>query len=687
MADITQAFAAAVERHQAGDVAAAEKHYRAILTHVPDHAATLCNLGALLATQEKIAEAAQCYSLCLSAHPGYADAHYNFGNLYRRVGQWPEAIREYEACLRSAPEHTGAHFNLGLTFANQGEFSTAANCFRRVLAIDPNIADAHSRLGDILLRSGNAESGAASFRRYIELKPHDHRGYNNLALALANLGRADEAIVYLKQALTLKPDYAEAYNTLGLAYEQIGKKDDAADSYTKAVSLKPDFADAWSNLGTNLTEAGRADEAIEALRQSLAVRPNSAQVHSNLLLTLNYTSRLTPKQVLEEHKHWAARFAGSEKPKTRTLDRRPDRVLKIGYISADFRGHTVSGFIETLLTHHDRKNFHITAYANLPRPDETTERMKQQADEFRMIVGLSDTAADDLIRSDAIDILIDLSGHTAGNRMELLARKPAPLQMTLFGYPNTTGLEAVDYRITDEIADPPGMTESLSVEKLLRVQGLAWVYKPPVDAPPLSSLPALVNPSLTFGCLNNPAKVSDLCLETWAKLLAAIPHSRLVLLAGQSARGAQRLTERFLAAGVSRDRLELVFRLPPKDYFEAYQLMDLTLDPFPYNGGVTTCDSLWMGVPVLTVAGDSYVSRQGASIMTHVGLSEFIAENPSHLIELAKTWANNKEWLADIRLGLRRLMTNSPIADGVRYVRALEAALRTAWLKHLANPG
>jgi predicted O-linked N-acetylglucosamine transferase (SPINDLY family) len=215
------------------------------------------------------------------------------------------------------------------------------------------------------------------------------------------------------------------------------------------------------------------------------------------------------------------------------------------------------------------------------------------------------------------------------------------------------------------------------------VDGLAWAYRPPTDAPPLASLPALVNPFITFGCLNNPAKISDRCLETWAKLLAAIPKSRLVLLAGQSARGAARLTDRFLAAGVRRDRLELVFRLPTREYFEAHNLIDLMLDPFPYNGGVTTCDALWMGVPVLAVAGESYLARQGASIMTHVGLSEFVAESPEQLVELAKTWAANKEWLADIRLGLRKQMMKSPVADGVRYVRSLESALRQAWLRYV----
>lgn len=678
--DVTQEFAAAVERHQAGDLSAAEQHYRNLLSHTPQHPAALCNLGVLLAVQNKFAESAQCYSNCLAIAPGYPDAHYNFGNLYRRVGQWPEAVGEYRACLANQPDHTGACFNLGLALSNLGDLAAAGDCFRRVISNEPQYADAYNRLGDNLLRSGRADSAVEAFRKYVELKPNDARGLNNLALALANLSQPDEASVLLQKALAIKPDYPDAYNTLGLVLEQQGAKDEAADCYLKAVDLKPDYADAWSNLGTNLTEAGRADEAIAALRKSLAARPNASQIHSNLLLTLNYTSHLTPLQVSEEHRQWAAKFV-PDKAEYAPKDRSPDRKLRIGYISADFRSHTVSGFIEHLLTHHDRSQFHVTAYANMPRSDETTDRFRKLADGFRNFIALTDHAALEVIRNDEIDILIDLSGHTAGNRLELLGLKPAPLVMTLFGYPNTTGMTAVDYRITDEVADPPGMTETLYEEKLLRVHGLAWAYRPPVDTPDVAPLPALGNPSLTFGCLNNPAKISDLCLETWARLLAAIPHSRLVLLAGQSHRGAERLTDRFKAVGVARNRLEFVFRLPTADYFKTHNSIDMMLDPFPYNGGVTTCDALWMGVPVLTIAGNSYLSRQGASIMTHVGLSEFIADNPDHLIEVGKTWAANKEWLADIRQGLRQQMIRSPIADGKRYVQALEATLRLAWLR------
>ncbi len=688
MADITQVFAAAVEFHQAGDLPAAERMYRSILLKLPNHSATLCNLGAVLVRQDKLDEAAQCYAMCLAASPGYPDAHYNFGNLYRRVGQYREAIAEYTSCLRGNANHASSHFNMGLAYTAIGDLGAAAESFRQTIGIEPQHSDAYNRLGDVLLRSGQINEGIEQFRRYVALRPNDPRGLNNLGLAIANGGRPTEAVELLHRAIALNPEYADAHNTLALAYEALGKKDDATAHYREAVRINPNYADAWSNLGTNLTEQGRVDEAIDALRKSVEIRPSAAPIQSNLLLTMNYSSHLSPQEVAREHLHWGQLFAPGGMPASPAIiDANPNRRLHVGYLSGDFRAHTVAGFIELLLTNHDRTQFHVTAYAQVARPDDKTLFLQKKADRWRAIPGMNDEQLANQIRSDKIDILIDLSGHTAGNRLLAMAYRPAPIQATLFGYPNTTGLPAVDYRITDEISDPSGQTEPFYVERLLRLDGLAWAYHPPSDAPAVALLPSADRTTFTFGCLNNAAKISDECLATWAKILLEVPTSRLVLLAGQSQAAAKRLIEQFAVKGVAHDRIELVFRLPRKDYFEAYSMIDLALDPFPYNGGVTTCDALWMGVPTLTIAGASYVSRQGASILTHIGLSEFIADSPSNLIELAKVWSSNREWLAEIRAGLRSQMAKSAVADGPGYVRRLEAGLRQVWKERIANGG
>ncbi len=682
MSDLNAEFAAAVQKHQSGDHAAAEAAYRAILKKFPAHAPTLCNLGVLLAKANKLQEAADCYNLALAATPGYPDAHFNLGNIYRRSNQLREAAYHYRGCLTANPSHGGAAYNLGLVCSAANDLPGAIECFRLVTKLEPTNGDAFGRLGDALVRAGQLPDGLVAFRKAVELKPNDPRSLHNLGLGLSSSGQLAEAHDVLQKALKLNPEYAEAHNALGLNLEAQGRKDDAMFHYQEAVRLKPDLADGWSNLGTNLGEQGRAEDAVSCLRESLNVRPNAAPIHSNLLLMLNYSSRLTPDQVLAEHLAWGERFGGptpNAPPVPQPHD--PNRVLRVGYLSADFRAHTVAGFIETLLTHHDRERVEVYAYANVLRPDEVTSRLRPLADHWRSIGGQPDEQVFEQVRADNLDVLIDLGGHTAGNRLLVLAARAVPVQATLFGYPNTTGLKAVDYRITDPISDPPGRTEGHYAEALLRLPEVAWVYAPPAAAPPVTPLPAASKRPFTFGCLNNPAKISDACLAAWARLIQSIPGTRLVLLAGQAQGGAKRLMQRFTEAGILRDRIELVLRLTKDKYFEKYSEFDVALDPFPYNGGVTTCDALWMGVPVLTVAGPSYVSRQGAMQMLTVGLPEFVADSPEGLVQLAKQWTTRRPELAQIRAGLRERLARSPLADGKRYVRNLENALRTAWRK------
>ena len=670
-------FQAAVARHQAGDLAAAEQLYHAVLVRHPNDAPSLCNLGAICARTGRPDEAADCYRRALAAHPGHADAHFNLGNLYRRSGRLAEADAAYAACQAARPDHAPAAFNRGLVALGLDDLPAAADHFRRAAELDPPDAESHARLGDVCLRAGRPDDALAAFRRSADLRPGDARGRYNLGLTLSQCGRPADALAELRQALTLRPDYPEAHNALGLVLDAAGRKDDAHAHYREALRLRSDFADAWSNLGMNLCESGRADDGIAALRRAVELNPSAAHVHSNLVLQTNYSSRFTPEEVFAEHRAWADRHAGPTPPEPPVpLPHDLDRRMRVGYLSADFRAHTVSGFIDLLLRHHDRTRVEVFAYAHVPRPDAVAEKLRALADHWRPLAGLSDAQAADLIHADGIDVLIDLGGHTAGNRLLVLARRPAPVQATLFGYPNTTGMPAVDYRITDAFSDPPGTTEHLSAEKLLRLPGMAWAYHPPVAAPPVAEArPA----SFTFGCLNNPAKISDACFAAWAEILRIVPAARLVLLAGNARTAADRLAARFADAGVAADRLDLLPRLPTADYFAAYQRMDVALDPFPYNGGVTTGDALWMGVPVLTVAGPTYVSRQGAGLMTRIGLPEFVAADAGELVSLAKRWANDRATLAAIRAGLRERLAGSGVCDGPGYVAGLEAELRRVW--------
>ncbi len=680
--DLDSLFADAVRLHQSGRLDDAEQGYRAILELAPAHTPSLCNLGVLHTRRGDTDEAIRCYRVALAFRPGFTDALYNLGNLHRKRGDSAEAIAQYRACLSADPNHASAHYNLGTTYAALGRVGDAEASFRATLRIEPKSKECTLRLGDLLLRTGRMEEGIRLFREYAADHPGDPRGPYNLGLAVASAGDATEAVALQHRALKLKPDYPEAHNAMALALELLGRKDDALFHYEMAVQAKPDFPDAWSNFAVNLADQGRCEDAIACLRHSLKFRPEAPAIHSNLLLLLNYSSNVPPEQIRAEHGEWGRLFTTPVQPRPMPhAPHDPTRKLRIGYLSADFREHTLAGFIGELFRHHDRARFEVFAYSNVLREDDTTAELRRLCDHWRTIRELSDGQVAERMMLDRIDILIDLGGHTAGNRLIACAHRPAALQATLFGYPNTTGMDAIDFRITDAVSDPPGVTDSLSVERCLRLPEVPWVYAAPADAPAVTPLPALSDRVFTFGCLNNPAKLSDRCLETWVELIRRLPGSRLVLAAAQSQAAQKRLSERFMKAGILRDRVRLVTRLPFRKYLELYSTFDLALDPFPFNGGVTTGDALWMGVPILTVAGGTYVSRQGVMQMLALDLPEFVAETPEALIPLAKMWMGRRPELAELRKTLRERVRSSPLGDAPRYARNLEASLRAEWAR------
>ncbi|MBX9625695.1 MAG: tetratricopeptide repeat protein [Gemmataceae bacterium] len=669
-------FAEAVGRHQAGDLPAAERLYRDLLATTPHHPGALSNLGVVVARRDP-AEAERLYAAALAADPARADAHFNLGNLLRKQDRPAEAAAAYQAVLQLAPDHPRAYLNLGLAAGDLGDWAAAAECFHRAVQLDPASPDGYNLLGDALYRTGQLPDAVAAFREVVARHPDDPRGRHNLGLAFAAGGAFAEAAAELDQALRLRPDYPEAHNALGVALEALGRADDALAHYRRATELQPDGPDAWTNRGTTLAEQGRVAEAAASLRRALDLRPDP-RTGSGLIAALAHSSDITPEQLRDEALAWAGRYtAPADRPKPRRPD--PDRRLKVGTVVGDARTLTAAGPVEQLLGHHDRAKFHLTAYPNAPRADDLADRLRRRVDAWRPAGGLSDDQLADAIRADEIDILVDLCGHTAGNRLPVFALRPAPVQLTLFNLAGTTGLSAIDFRLTDPFTDPPGQTDHLYAEKLVRLPEVSWVYSPPADAPEPADPPSASGGPFTFACLNHPAKLSEGCLDTWAAVLKAVPGSRLVLTAGRSADAAGVLAGRFAAAGVEPDRLDLIDRLPAGDYYGAYRLADVALDPFPCNGGVTTCDALWMGVPVLTVAGGDARGRQGVSLLTNLGLPEFVADSPGKLVELAATWAGQRAALADLRGCLREMVRQSPLTAAGPFARHVEAAYRAAW--------
>ncbi len=409
-------------------------------------------------------------------------------------------------------------------------------------------------------------------------------------------------------------------------------------------------------------------------------------VHSNLVCTQVYCPGYDAQALYEEHRRWNRRHA---EPLTKFIrphlnDPSPDRRLRVGYVSPDFRSHPVGRFLLPLLKSHDHQGFEIFCYASVLVADSVTEQCRARADVWRDVLGLSDKQVAHAIRQDRIDILVDLTMHMAYNRLLVFARKPAPVQVTYLAYCGTTGLDAMDYRLTDPYLDPPGQDGRIYSEQSVRLPETYWCYEPPREAPPVNALPALETQQVTFGCLNNFCKVSGPVLAAWSQLLQAVPHSRLLLHAGS---GSHRDRVRaFLAAqGISAERVAFIDWRPTAEYFGVYQRIDLALDPFPYGGGTTTCDALWMGVPVVSLAGQTAVGRGGLSLLSNVGLPELVARDCEQYVQIAVALAQDLSRLSQLRATLRDRVQASPLTNAPRFARNVEAAYRTMWQRWCAR--
>jgi predicted O-linked N-acetylglucosamine transferase (SPINDLY family) len=622
------------------------------------------------------------YGEILEEEPENAPVWCRLGEVYHALGQPDDAADCYRRAITLAPENADAQNNLGAALLALGRPDEAATCFRQALRLRPDFVEAASNLGLILLNQGKVHEAELSFRQAVSLRPDLAAIHNNLGLALMHQGQAQEAALNFRHALHLRPDLADAQNNLGLALAVQGQPDEALACFERAIAIDPGDAGALTNLGNAYKDQGRLAEAVACYRRAVDRRPEDPRTHSNLLLALHYQAGADPREILAESDRYAERHAaplGGSWP-LHPVRPRAGRRLRVGYVSADFRDHPVAYFLEPILASHDHGRFEIFAYADVPGPDAVTGRCQAHVDFWRSLVGLSDPQAADQIRQDGIDVLIDLGGHTGGNRLLVFARKPAPVQASYLGYLGTTGLAAIDYYITDSHADPPGLTEAHFQEALVRIPECAMCYWPgeaPAVAPQLSSKHS---GAITFASLNLLAKVSDDVLAIWLQVLAAVPGSRLLLRSGEGRTGEERIRAAVSDHGLSPERVVLRGRMASRfDYLKLYQEVDLALDPFPYNGITTTCDALWMGVPVLTLAGKMSVSRHGVRFLRNVGLEELITSTPEDYVERATEVARDRDRLASLRRGLRERMRKSPLMNAALLTRHLETAYLDLW--------
>ncbi len=649
---IQQMMQIALQHHQAGRLTQAESLYRQVLAQQPENADALHLLGVIARQVGRNDIAVDLIGQAIALEPNFPEACSSLGNALRDIGRLDEAIAAYRQAIALKPRYPEAHSNLGMTLKARGSLADAITAFRQAIAVRPNLPEAH----------------------------------NNLGNALREIGQLGEAIAAFRQALVLKPDLAEAHSNLGNALRDVGQLDEAIAAYRQAIALKPDSPEAHCNLGTALHDSGQLDEATVAYRQAIGLKPDLPQAHSNLLYAIHFHPGFDAQAIAEEHRRWNRRYAEPLRKSIRphANDRNPDRRLRIGYVSPDFREHPVGRFLLPLLTHHDRNRVEVFAYAQVAVPDAMTERLRSCTAGWRNIVGVSDSQAADLIRQDQIDILVDLTMHMAHNRLLVFARKPAPVQVTYLAYCASTGLETIDYRLSDPYLDPPGSEESFYSEKTIRLPRTYWCYQPGIATPDINLLPAHEHGHVTFGCLNNFCKVNELTLAAWARILGAVPSSRLLLHAPDGSHR-QRVRGRLRQDGIEPDRVRFVGRVSLPDYFRLHHGIDIALDTFPYAGGTTTCDALWMGVPVASVAGKTAVGRAGMSILSNVGLPELVADSEEGYVRIAHNLANDLPRLSKLRSTLRRRMERSPLMDAPRHARDIEAAYGEMWRRWCAT--
>jgi predicted O-linked N-acetylglucosamine transferase (SPINDLY family) len=457
--------------------------------------------------------------------------------------------------------------------------------------------------------------------------------------------------------------------------------DQAISAYRQAIAFDPNVAEVHSNVGSALKDQGLADEALAEYRQAARLDPADARHGSNLVLLLQYHPAYDARAIAEENERWNRQYAQplAKFIRPQSNDRDPQRRLRVGYVSSDFRDHVVGRNVLPLFAQHDHRQFEITCYAQVSNLDAISRQFQALADSWRCIVGVPDEQLANQIRDDRIDILVDLALHTSGNRLLLFARKPAPLQVTFAGYPGSTGLTAIDYRLSDPYLDPVGMDESVYSERTVRLPDSFWCYDP-LDCRNIATaaLPALRNGFITFGCLNNFCKVNPAVLALWANVLRQTNNSRLLLLTPPHSPRSRSL-EILQRERVDPQRIEFVSNLSRQAYLETYNRIDIGLDTFPYNGHTTSLDSLWMGVPVITLVGDRSVSRAGWSQLSNLDLPDLAAATPEQFAAVAVALAEDLPHLSQLREGLRQRMEQSPLMDAPKFARNIEAAYRAVW--------
>jgi len=666
---------------------------RRIASADPSHFRAVHGIGLGLHNLGNTDEAIYYIRKAIELNPEYFSAYNNLGNMLRESGDFIGALSSFQEAERLQPGSVMILANIGGVLIKLARIDEALTCFARALELEPEYADALYGKALCLHKKGSNEQARDTYLKVLAVDPAHTDALYALASLEVEMDLPRDAHQHFLQLLHLKPDMYDANLALANFLTEQTKsnidwaRDDALYYYEKASELNPEEEANYITIGNMYVERGNVDDALQSFRKALSINPGHAIARSCLLMSSQYHPSPSMEDLYNESISWP-QYCTLDIPRTTRHDNDadPDRPLKIGYVSADFRMHPVGFHLVPAIYHHDPDKFEIFCYSNNSENDVLTKRLKSYAENWREIKELSDAEAHEMIRKDGIDILIDLSGHTGGNRLQLFARKPAPVQATWIGYFFSTGLTEIDYIIMDDTAVLPG-EESCFSEKVIRMPQTRFCYEPPPFAGDVASSPCIRNGYVTFGSFNNLAKVTEEVIELWAKVLLSVPDAKLILKSKQmgSESVKSRIFKQFESLGVNRDRLILRGVSPHIDMLAEYGDMDIALDPFPFNGGMTSCEALWMGVPVLTLNGYRPIARQTAGFLKAIGLEEFIAGNKYDYCEFATKLSKDLAKLAEIRQGLRGRMKSSLLCDGKRFTANLEAAYREMWRKWCNN--
>ncbi|MBE0615350.1 MAG: tetratricopeptide repeat protein [Burkholderiales bacterium] len=652
---------AAIRLHESGDLAGAELRYRAMLQADASNADAMHLLGLIAHQRGEHAAAVAQIRAAIALKSDKATYHYNLGNALAALDRAQEAVESFRVATRLDPVRSDARSNLAHALSQAGRHQEAVLEFRQLLGLQTTPA-ARNALASALVRCADADPAAA-------------RNY-------------DEAAGLLQQSWQDADDPVEGRLALAYCLQQCKRWTEAAEHYEAVLLLQPENTTAHNNLANCYNQLGRVADAILHYRETYRLAPDFPEALASVLACLNYDPECSPEQAAAEHRNWAEQAASRYYPMSPRFDndRDPERRLRIGYISPDFRRHPVSAIFAPILAAHDRDRLEVSCYYNYAGEDAITLQLKSLAGHWRPIVAMSDEKLCEQIRSDRIDILVDLAGHTTHNRLLAFARKPAPVQVSWLGYFNTTGLATMDYFISDPWSSPAGQ-ERYYVERVLRLRHTRFCYQPPEYMPALSPLPAQTSGHITFGCLNNLSKLNEQVLALWGRVLRAVPESRLLVQAAALDDAPNRARFSALCAkhGIAPERLTLRGFSPIEQSPASYAEIDIALDPFPFCGGMTSLEALWLGVPVITLAGETIASRQSASMLMNLGLPELIAEDAAQYVAAAAGLAQDLPRLSALRAGMRQRYAACPLMDYAGFARELEQSYRDMWLKWTAS--